>query len=145
MEGRGHRQQDGPLGAPALRQRDGALDGRLVAGDDDLAGAVVVGDVADLALRRLAGDLGGNLDLEADERRHGADAYGRRVLHSVAADAQEPRRVVELQASSSGKRRVLAERVARHERGVPAQFEPGFGLEHPHHRHADGHECRLRV
>ncbi len=129
----------------AFAMLNGALDGRLVAGDDDLPAAVVVGDLADLALRSLARHLARGLDIEAEQRRHGAlpDRHG--ALHGVAADAQEPRRVGERQAAGGGERRIFAERMAGDERRVAMQIESRLGLEHAHGGEADRHQGRLRV
>ena len=103
-----------------LGDRDGALDRRLVAGDHDLGAAIVVGRIADLALRRLAGDLEGRVEFEAEQRRHGAlpDRHG--ALHGIAADPQKPRRIGDRQAAGGGKRRIFAERMAGDEGGVAA-------------------------
>jgi hypothetical protein len=56
MERRGHRQQHGALGAPGFGDLERALDRGLVAGDHDLAAAIVVGSLADLTLGGLIGD-----------------------------------------------------------------------------------------
>ena len=69
VEGRADLQQDAALGAPRLGRLDRALDGRLVAADHDLAGAVVVGDAHDLALRRLLARLLRRLELDARAAR----------------------------------------------------------------------------
>ena len=47
--------------------------------------------VADLALRRLGGDLAGRVEVEAEERRHRAPPDRHRLLHGLAADAEQPR------------------------------------------------------
>ena len=53
MEGRGDRQHQGALGALLGAERGGAFDRRLLAGDHQLAAAIVVGDLAEPSLRRL--------------------------------------------------------------------------------------------
>ena len=112
MEGRAHRQQDCALGAARLGDLDGALDRRPVARDDDLAGAVVVGRLADLAFGGLLGDLPRGLEVEADQRRHGADADRHGLLHGAAANAEKPGGVGKAEAAGGGQRRVFAERMA---------------------------------
>ena len=65
-----------------------------IAADDDLAGAVVIGDDADLARRlrpRRPGARG--LDIEAEQRRHRALAHRHRLLHRLAAPLDEPHRI----------------------------------------------------
>ena len=93
MEGRGHRQQHRALGAFALGDLDRALDRGLVAGHHHLTAAIVIGGLADLALRRFGGDRGRGVEFEPDQRRHGADADRHRLLHRLAARAQQPRRI----------------------------------------------------
>ncbi len=52
------------------------------------------------------------VEIEPEQRRHGADADRHRVLHGRAAHAEEPRRIGELEAARGGERRILAERMA---------------------------------
>ena len=72
MEGRGDRQQHRALGAPLLRQCRRPVRPRPAAGNDDLAAAIVVGGLADLALGRVLAELGDRLGIEADDRGHRA-------------------------------------------------------------------------
>ena len=129
----------------ACASADRALDGGLVAGDHDLGAAIVVRRVADLALRRLAGDLERGLVFEAEQGRHRPLPHRNRLLHGVAADAQQPRRIGDREAAGGGERRIFAERMAGDEGGVALQVEAGLGLQHAHGRQADGHEGRLGV
>ena len=145
MERRRDGQHDGALRALRRRKRDRALDRRLVAGDHDLGAAVVVRDVADLALRRIARDLGRGFGVEAEQRRHGADPDRGRVLHGIAANAQQPRRVGDREGAGGGKRRILAERVPGDEGGVAGKVEPGLGLEDADRSKAHRHEGRLGI
>ena len=73
-----------PAGLARLR---GAVDGRRVAGDHDLARRVDVGGRHHLALRRLAAGLLDGGQVEAQDRRHGALAHRHRLLHVLAAAA----------------------------------------------------------
>ena len=65
----------------------------LSPGHDHLAAAIVVRRLADLALRGLRGDRRGRVEVEPEQRRHGAGADRHRLLHGAAADAQKPRGV----------------------------------------------------
>ena len=74
---------------PGHRHR--ALDRGLVAREDDLAGIVVVGDLADLTLRGGFGQRRGLVDVGAEQRAHRALADRHRRLHRQPAQAQQPR------------------------------------------------------
>ena len=76
-----------------LGDLDRTIDGGLVAGDHDLAAAIVVGGLADLALRGFVGDRNRGLVIEPEQRGHRAGADRHRLLHGKAADAQQPRGV----------------------------------------------------
>ena len=82
-------------GAFGFGDLDRAFDRGLVAGHHHLAAAIVVGGLADLALRGFGGDGGGGVEIKADQRRHGADADRHRLLHGEPARAQQPRGVGE--------------------------------------------------
>ena len=68
---------------------------------------------ADLALgappRRPAR---GCVEVEPEQRRHGALADRHGLLHGPAADAEQPRRIGEVEAARRGQRGIFAERVA---------------------------------
>ena len=64
MERRGDRQQHRAPGALGLGDLDRALDRRLVAGHHDLPAAIVVGGLADLALRGLGRDRRRRVELQ---------------------------------------------------------------------------------
>ena len=95
MERRGHRQQHRALGALGLGDLERALDRGLVAGHDHLPAAIVVGGLADLALRGFARDRHRGLIIQAEQRGHRADADRHRLLHRKAAGAQQPRGVAD--------------------------------------------------
>ena len=96
----------------------GLLERVAVAGEDDLAGRVVVGD----------GDAGrfgdglGVLEVGADERQHRAGVVG--LGHQLAAQDDEVERVVALEHAGGGERGELAERVAGGGRGFEAERVP---------------------
>ena len=119
MEGRGDGQHDGALGALALGDGDRPLDRRLVAGHHDLGAAVVV---RRRRRPRLAPPRGrpraaaSNSSPSSAAMAPCADRHG--VLHGIAADAQEPRRVGDRQAAGGGERGIFAERMAGDEGGV---------------------------
>ena len=93
MERRGHRQQHGAFGAPGLGDLDRTIHGSLVAGDNHLPAAIVVGGLADLSLGGFIGDRHGRVVIEAEQRGHGANADRDRLLHRKPARAQQPRRI----------------------------------------------------
>jgi hypothetical protein len=104
MERRGHRQQHRALGALGFGDLDGAIDRGLVAGDDHLSAAIVVGGLADLPLRRLLGDLQGGLVVEAKQSGHRAGANRHGFLHCETAGAKQPRGVGNRQAAGRSER-----------------------------------------
>jgi hypothetical protein len=106
---------------------------------------IVVGGLADLALRRLASDRVRHLEIEADQGRHGAGAHRHRLLHGIATQAQQSRRIGERQAPGGGQSRIFAERMAGDESDVAGKVEPGFVREHPHCREAHRHQRRLGI
>ena len=64
------------------------------------------------AVARRRRDLLRRLEIDAEQRRHRADAFGHRLLHGVAAHAQEPRRVADREAAGRRERGIFAERMA---------------------------------
>ena len=145
MEGRGHRQQHGALGAFGLCDLDGAIDRGLVAGDDHLPAAIVVGGLAHLALGRFGCHRHRRLIVEAEQRGHraGADRHG--LLHRKPARAQQPRGIAEAETAGRGQRRIFAERMPGHEGGILAHRETGLALQHPQGGDRDRHQGRLGV
>ena len=101
--GRDREQHRAPRPLP-LGDLDRALNRGLVAGDHDLAAAIVVRGLDDLALRGFRRDLCRLLELDADERRHRAHPDRHRLLHGAAADAHEAHRVGERQRAGRGER-----------------------------------------
>ena len=125
---------------------DRALDRGLVPGDDDLTAAIVVGGLAHLTLRGLGRDGGGLLEIDAEQRGHGARADRHRLLHGAAADAHaagQHRRC--RQRTRRRQRRILAERMTGDELRVAREIDAGLGFEHPHGRERYRHQRGLRI
>ena len=102
----------GPLGAELLGDLGAGLDGGALAGHDDLAGGVPVGD-DERAVRGGRGEeLGQAGVVEADERGHRAVAALAGRLHQLAATTDEADAVLERQDAGRDERRVLAHRMA---------------------------------
>jgi hypothetical protein len=116
VEGRRDVQRNGPR-AQFLGLLDGAVDGGLVARDDDVAVVVVIGHDADAdfrpGLRRLFGQ--GQIGLRADQRRHGAPAHRHGALHGLPAQLQQPGGVGERDRPGGAQGRIFAQRMAGHE------------------------------
>jgi hypothetical protein len=144
MKGRAHRQHDR---APrsALGGEFDRLPHRLgMAADDDLAGAVVVGDDANAVAGGARGDLARGVDVETEERGHRALADRHRGLHRLAAPLDEAHRVGDREGAGRSMRRIFAERVPG-DIGEPGYVEPGLALEHADDREARGEQRRLGV
>ena len=150
MKRRRDGQKQGPFRAGELGELHRPLDRRLRARDDDLTAAVVVGGLADRAgeievARRLRRDLHHRPEFEAEDGRHRAFADRNRLLHRLAAQAQETRRVLERERSRRAKRRILAERMSGDIGRLPGCVEALLGLQNPQRRDARGHQRRLGV
>ncbi len=124
---------------------DRALDRRLVAADDHLAGRVVVGRLADFLVLGFLGDRTRLVDIQAEQRCHSPFADRNRLLHRAPSGAQEPCRVGKLERASDGQRRILPERMAGHEVRLFLEREPALVLEHPRRGDAYRHQRRLGV
>ena len=145
MEGAGDRQHHRAPHALGLGDLDGPLDRGPVAGDHDLSAAIVVGGLHHLALRSLGGDRGGLIEIDTEERRHGADADRHRLLHGTAADAHQPHRIGQRKRAGRRQRGIFADRMAGDELRVARQIHAGFGFQDPHGRQRDRDQGRLRV
>ena len=112
VEGAGDRQADrlGPFGAQRLARLADLLG---VAGEDHLAGRVVVGEGEAEARGDGADDLVG----AAERGDHAAGADRRGLLHQAAADDREAQPGVGLERPRGDQRRQLAERVPGVEAG----------------------------
>ena len=141
LTGRGN---DSP-GAVRFRGLRCALDGGAGAGKDDLAGRVIVGDLADLALRRFGGYRLRGFEFEAEHGDHGAFADGDRLLHRLAAAAQQARGVGDGERPGGGEGGILPQRMAGDESADRCGFEAGLGLQHADNGERDRHEGGLRV
>ena len=116
MKRRRDRQKQRPFCAGELGEFHRALDRGGRARDDDLTAAVVIGRLADRAseievARRLCRDLHHCPELEAEDGRHRPFAYRDGLLHGLAAQAQETRRILKRERVSRAKRRIFAERM----------------------------------
>ncbi len=112
MKRRRHVEQH-PLGAQFLGLFDRQFHRLLHAGDDNLAGIVVVGDNNHASRSPSLAGLFSQLQVRlADQGCHGADADRRGALHGLAAQFQQPCRI--RQAERAGRRmgRVFAQAVA---------------------------------
>ena len=145
MERRRHRQQHRAPHALGLGDLDRALDRRLVAGHHDLPAAIVVGGLHQFALRGLGGDRRRLLEIDAEQRRHGAHADRHRPLHRAAADANEPHRIGDRQRTGRGQRGVFADRMAGDEFRVALEIDARFGFKHAHRGQRHRHQRRLRI
>ncbi len=102
-----------------------------MAGHNDLPRRVVVRGLAYLALRGLARDRPRRLIVEAEERRHRADADRHRLLHRAAANTHEPRRVGKREGAGGGVGGIFAERMAGEEGDIARKINAGFRLQYP--------------
>ena len=138
VERAAHLQRHDPLGAEFAGYARSHLDGLGSAGDDRLAGGVVVGQ-PHLAGGAVAGDQH-IVVVEAENSGHGALALLGRGLHGVAPLGHQRYRVAEVEHARRGQRRVLAETVAGVAGGLGA--EPGHRVEH-HHGHDERGELAV--
>ena len=145
MERCGHRQQHRALGALGLGDFERAFDGGLVAGNDHLPAAIVVGCLADLPLRGFAGDGHRGLVIEPEKCGHRTGADRHRLLHRKATGAQQACGIADAEAAGCGKRRVFAERMAGDEGRIPPHGKARLGLQHAQRRNRDRHQGRLGI
>ena len=103
MEGGRNRQRHRAAHAELFSDLRHAIDRRLVAREHYLGRLVVVGHLADVALRRRRGDLARGVDADAEQRRHRALPDRHRGLHGLTSELQEPRSVGERESSGGGK------------------------------------------
>ena len=108
---------DRPAGSFALRLLDALLDGEILAGDDDLSRAVVVGrpDPEDLAAQSLDHLVG-----QTEDGGHRAGIAGGCVGHGQATLAHERHRFLEGHRLGRGECGELSDRVADDEVGLDA-------------------------
>jgi hypothetical protein len=108
VEGTRDLELDRPLRSGLLGLRAAFVDGGILAGDDDLARAVVVGrpDADDLAAERLD-----DLVLEAEDRRHRAWMLARGLGHREPALPDERDRLDGVERLGRRQRGELADRV----------------------------------
>ena len=95
MIGAGDGKRDGFLGAPGLRRLDGLQDAVEIAGNDELAGAIEVGE----------GDSRGGADLtsggfvESDHRSHASAGGIASFLHESTAESDDAECVLETEGA----------------------------------------------
>jgi hypothetical protein len=144
MERGGHRQHQRALGALRRGRGGGGFDGRLDAGNHQLATAIVIGDLHGSVRSALGA---GGLDIfifQPDDGRHRTLAGGNRGLHGVAADAQQPRGVGNREHAGRAQGGVFAERMAGDIACRLCKLEAAC-LKHAHQRHGDRHQRRLGI
>src|SRR6266508_3110501 len=90
-------------------------------------------------------ETGSIIELEPEQRRHGAGADRHRLLHGATADAHETCGIGDRERAGGGKRRIFAERMTGHELRVARETDARLGFQHSHRRERDRHQCRLRV
>jgi len=145
MEGSGYRQHHRPFNAVRLGDLDGTLDSGFVAGQDNLPAAIVVGGRALACRRGFRGDRLGRVELNPDERSHGASAHGDGLLHGPAADAQEAGRIGNGQGLSGRKRRIFPKRVTGNEGRIATEIDTGLRFKRAKRGERDCHQRRLRI
>jgi hypothetical protein len=112
-----HGQDDGALGTERPGELRAGLDGRPVAGDDDLAGGVPVGHDERPVCRGPSDQLGEPHVVKPDERRHRSVGALSGGLHLATALADQADAVAEVDDAGGHEGGVLAHRVARGEGG----------------------------
>ena len=110
-----------------------------------LAAAIVIGQFHHLALCGLGADFGGEVGLGAQQGRHGAEVRRHGLLHRLAAQAQQPGGDRHRQGAGCGQGAVFAQGMAGYQGHLIGQAEAALTLQHPHHRHGDGHQRRLGI
>ena len=113
VESATHHEGQCALGTGSLQLLASLGDGLLVARDDQLAGAIVVGGHDDLALlAHFGADLLDGLVRQADDGCHRTGVLLAGLLHGVGTGCHQPQAILETQGTAGHKRRELAERVA---------------------------------
>ena len=143
MERRAYGKHQRALRPARLGDLAGPLHRRLVPRQHHLRGIVVVRRLADLALGRLRRHRRRRLEVEPQQSRHRADAHRHRILHRRPAQPEQPRRIRNTQSPGGTERRILAQRMPRHE-GRSPDIDP-LGLQRPHRRERRRHQRRLRI
>jgi len=145
MEG-GRDIQGNRAGAQFLGLFDGPVDGGLVAGDDDIAGVVVIGDDADADLGTSGGGGLGQrqIGLRPDQRGHGAASNRNGALHGLAAQLQQAGRVGDRDRAGGAEGGIFAQRMAGDEAGA-ADVDAELDLQRAGGGQRNGHQGGLGV
>ena len=134
---RRHRKRQGPLGTQRLRALAGAIDCKLVPGDHDLRGGVVIGRLDHLAGRGgLRARLAHLIVSQAQDGRHAAGAHWNGFLHRLSAKPDQTQRIGWIKAACRGQRGVFAKAVTGNGHGLwTARFAPGEIAGQPRNQH----------
>ena len=87
---------------------------------------IVIGSLTDLALCCLGSHFGRSGEIQPQQRRHRPHTHGDRLLHRLAANAQQPRRIGQPQRPDRAQRRILTQGMSCH-KGHMIKTQP-FGL-----------------
>jgi hypothetical protein len=121
------------------------IEHRPVARDDHLGRVIIVGDGADLALRRGIGQRLRLFDIRAQQRRHRAFADRDSRLHRLPAQFQQARRRGEIERFRPAQRRIFAQRVPGDIIALIGQAKPALLFQYAQRRDGIRHDRRLRV
>ncbi len=116
-----------------------------MARDHDLRGVIVVGDGADVALRRGVGDLLGEREVRAEQRGHRPNSHRHCRLHRLAAQLQQPGRGRKVERAGRAQSRIFAEAVPGDEVRGLGELNAAIPGQHREHRDRVRHDRRLRI
>ena len=140
MERRTHLKQYRSLRSSLLSKLRRSLDRLAVSGYDDLSGRIQIRRRDDLALSGSLADRLNRRQIQAEQRRHYADANRNRLLHVLPPPPDQSYRFRQRQGASSDKRRILAQTVACH------KIRPNsFLCQHSKQSSGNRENCRLRI
>ena len=140
MEGPAYLQGDHPAGARLPGQLPGLLHRRGIPGDDQLSGAVVVGD---LGHAQPGGGVTGGLELfplQMEHRGHAAGAPGNSLRHGLAPEGRQLDGGLGVEYAGGGERGILPQAQPGGHGGADARL-----IEQPRHTSGKGHHAGLGV